>query len=29
MGTQESILIVDDEKIVRESLSHWFEEEGY
>lgn len=29
MRTQESILIVDDEKIVRESLSHWFEEEGY
>lgn len=24
-----SILIVDDEKIVRESLCHWFEEEGY
>lgn len=24
-----SILIVDDEKIVRESLFHWFEEEGY
>ncbi|MCU0371826.1 MAG: sigma-54 dependent transcriptional regulator [Ignavibacteria bacterium] len=23
------ILIVDDEKIVRESLTHWFEEEGY
>lgn len=23
------ILIVDDEKIVRESLQHWFEEEGY
>ena len=24
-----SILIVDDERIVRESLFHWFEEEGY
>jgi DNA-binding NtrC family response regulator len=24
-----NILIVDDEKIVRESLFHWFEEEGY
>jgi DNA-binding NtrC family response regulator len=23
------LLIVDDEKIVRESLTHWFEEEGY
>jgi len=23
------ILVVDDEKIVRESLFHWFEEEGY
>ena len=23
------ILIVDDERIVRESLTHWFEEEGY
>ncbi len=23
------ILIVDDERIVRESLQHWFEEEGY
>src|ERR1035437_4073861 len=26
---KERILIVDDEKIVRESLFHWFEEEGY
>ncbi|MCX6161099.1 MAG: sigma-54 dependent transcriptional regulator [Ignavibacteriae bacterium] len=26
---KESILIVDDERIVRESLTHWFEEEGY
>ena len=26
---QAKILIVDDEKIVRESLFHWFEEEGY
>ena len=23
------ILIVDDEKIVRESLANWFEEDGY
>ena len=23
------ILVVDDERIVRESLFHWFEEEGY
>ncbi|MBL7996756.1 sigma-54-dependent Fis family transcriptional regulator [bacterium] len=23
------LLVVDDEKIVRESLQHWFEEEGY
>ncbi len=29
MNTKEKILIVDDEKIVRESLFHWFEEEGY
>ena len=29
MDKQEKILIVDDEKIVRESLFHWFEEEGY
>jgi DNA-binding NtrC family response regulator len=29
MKKTESILIVDDEKIVRESLYHWFEEEGY
>ncbi len=26
---KERILVVDDEKIVRESLFHWFEEEGY
>jgi len=26
---KEKILIVDDERIVRESLFHWFEEEGY
>lgn len=26
---ESKILIVDDEKIVRESLKHWFEEEGY
>ena len=29
MNNKEKILIVDDEKIVRESLFHWFEEEGY
>ncbi|MEI7811722.1 MAG: sigma-54 dependent transcriptional regulator [Ignavibacteria bacterium] len=29
MKSKFSILIVDDEKIVRESLFHWFEEEGY
>ena len=29
MEQKEKILIVDDEKIVRESLFHWFEEEGY
>jgi len=29
MNTPAAILIVDDEKIVRESLFHWFEEEGY
>lgn len=29
MDTKSNILIVDDEKIVRESLYHWFEEEGY
>ena len=29
MNSKEKILIVDDEKIVRESLYHWFEEEGY
>lgn len=29
MNGKEKILIVDDEKIVRESLFHWFEQEGY
>lgn len=29
MDRKEKILIVDDEKIVRESLYHWFEEEDY
>ncbi len=29
MSHKEKILIVDDEKIVRESLFHWFEEDGY
>lgn len=29
MDRKEKILIVDDEKIVRESLLHWFEEEDY
>jgi len=29
MNGNAKILIVDDEKIVRESLFHWFEEEGY
>ena len=29
MNGKEKILIVDDEKIVRESLLHWFEEDGY
>lgn len=29
MNRKEKILIVDDEKIVRESLFHWFEEEEY
>ncbi len=29
MGKKEKILIVDDEKIVRESLYHWFEEDNY
>ena len=28
MKEQYNILIVDDEKIVRDSLFHWFEEEG-
>jgi DNA-binding NtrC family response regulator len=29
MKQKNKILIVDDEKIVRESLYHWFEDEGY
>mgnify|MGYP001426021398 CR=1 FL=1 len=29
MKRSESILIVDDERIVRESLYHWFEDDGY
>lgn len=29
MENNVKILIVDDEKIVRESLKHWFEEDGY
>jgi DNA-binding NtrC family response regulator len=29
MSKKENILIVDDEKIIRESLFHWFENEGY
>ena len=29
MSRKEKILIVDDERIVRESLFHWFEEDGY
>lgn len=29
MDKQEKILIVDDEKVVRESLYHWFEEDNY
>jgi DNA-binding NtrC family response regulator len=29
MNKKEKILIVDDEKIIRESLLHWFENEGY
>jgi two-component system, NtrC family, response regulator AtoC len=29
MNSKAKILIVDDEKVVRESLFHWFEEEGY
>ena len=29
MKEKRTILIVDDEKIVRDSLFHWFEEEGY
>ena len=24
-----SILVVDDEQVVRDSLNHWFTEEGY
>ena len=26
---EHKLIIVDDERIVRESLKHWFEEEGY
>jgi DNA-binding NtrC family response regulator len=29
MNDQTRILIVDDEQVVRESLKHWFEEDGY
>ena len=29
MEEKRSILIVDDESVVRESLTHWFTEEGY
>ena len=29
MDKKEKILIVDDEKVVRESLFHWFEEDNY
>lgn len=29
MNKQEKILIVDDEKVVRESLCHWFEDDNY
>ncbi|MGD8780241.1 MAG: sigma-54 dependent transcriptional regulator [Ignavibacteria bacterium] len=29
MNNSHKILIVDDEKIVRESLMHWFQEDGY
>ena len=29
MNSRASILIIDDERIVRDSLFHWFEEEGY
>ena len=29
MDKKEKILIVDDEKIVRESLYHWFEDDNY
>lgn len=29
MNKKERIMIVDDEKIVRESLYHWFSDEGY
>lgn len=28
-NSQIKILIVDDEQIVRDSLTHWFEEDGY
>ena len=29
MNAKASILIVDDENVVRDSLGKWFEEEGY
>ena len=29
MNTKSKILVTDDEKIVRESLLHWFQEDGY
>lgn len=29
MNSETRILIVDDEQVVRESLKHWFEEDGY
>jgi DNA-binding NtrC family response regulator len=29
MSKKEKILVVDDEKIIRESLFHWFENDGY
>ena len=29
MNTKASLLIVDDENVVRDSLGKWFEEEGY
>ena len=29
MKSKANILVVDDELIVRQSLKHWFEEDGY